>query len=77
MVEGVVEGAEQIDVKIKGSDEFITVVGVQADWHFIVYFRDDDEGTVEKHHDVIVFLFIVVLVHINADGVVEWDNLVG
>ena len=77
VIEGVIEGTEQIDVKIEGSDEFIAVVGVQADWHFVIYFRDDDEGAVEKHHDIVVFLFIVVLIHFNADGVVEGDNLVG
>ena len=77
VVEGVVEGTEQIDVKIKCSDKFIAVVGIQTYGHFIVDFWYNDEGAVEKHHDVVVFLFIVVLIHINADGIVEWDNLVG
>ena len=63
-------------MKIEGTNEFFTVVGVQANWHFVDYFGYDDEGPVEEHHDIVIFLFVAIFFHFEADGVVESDDLV-
>lgn len=77
VVERVVEGAEQIYVKIERTDEFITEVGVETYGHFVDYACYYDEGSVEKHHDIVVFLFIVVFFHFDPDWVVQGDDLIG
>jgi hypothetical protein len=76
MVERMVERTEQIYMKIEGFYEFFTKLWVKASRHFIDNFGYDDEGTVEERHDIIIFLFIVVLFHFEADDVVERDHLI-
>lgn len=77
MAEGVVVGAEEVDVEVEGFYEFLAEVGVQAYGDLIGDLGDDHQRPVQQRQDVLVFLLIAVLLQLLAHEVVERDDLVG
>lgn len=77
MAEGVVVGAEEVDVEVEGFNEFLAEVRVQAYRDLIGDFGDDDQRLVQQGEDVLVLLLIAVLLQFLAHEVVEGDDLVG
>lgn len=76
VAQGVVVDAEEVDVDVEGADEPLAEEGVQAERQWLGHAHDEGQRAGQQRHDVLVLLLVVVLLHIDADAVVERTHLV-